>query len=120
MVGITTECSLDSGHRIRKGDEPVSRIRRELAQVCQENLFTEKILLCPDYASGHSLLERYALDGGSWLNLRIATVDSLTREAAEPALIQKGLTMIPDGSGALILEGIFRNLHPDLEYSLRL
>ncbi|MDP3050195.1 MAG: PD-(D/E)XK nuclease family protein [Eubacteriales bacterium] len=94
----------------------MSRIRRELAQVCQENLFTEKILLCPDYASGHSLLERYALDGGSWLNLRIATVDSLTREAAEPALIQKGLTMIPDGSGALILEGIFRNLHPDLEY----
>ncbi|MDA8096120.1 MAG: PD-(D/E)XK nuclease family protein [Clostridia bacterium] len=94
----------------------MNQIRRELARVCREHLFTEKILICPDYASGHSLLERLALDGGTWLNLHVATVDGLALETAELSMLEQGLSLLPDASGLFLIENIFRSLRPDLEY----
>ncbi|MGQ9711534.1 MAG: PD-(D/E)XK nuclease family protein [Desulfotomaculales bacterium] len=92
------------------------QIGRQLAEVCRQYPFAEKVLICSNYSSGLSLREGLALQGSPWLNLRVSTVDGLALATAEPALVKKGLSVLPDIKGYFLMENVFTCIHFTLEY----
>ncbi|MDT8325465.1 MAG: hypothetical protein RRA94_15230, partial [Bacteroidota bacterium] len=51
----------------------------DIATVCREHLFTEKIIITAHAGGGRQLRERCMLDGTPWLNLHALSVEGLAR-----------------------------------------
>ncbi|MCB2206326.1 PD-(D/E)XK nuclease family protein [bacterium] len=54
-------------------------MKRDIAAVCRDHLFDEKIIITSASSSGRQLRERCARDGTPWLNLHARSVDGFAR-----------------------------------------
>lgn len=82
---------------------------QHFAQICSENMLTEKILIVPSYRIGHQIVESLAFEGASVVNLRNSTVLGLALEAIGDEMARKGLTLISEESRLSLVEEIFEN-----------
>lgn len=81
---------------------------QELADVCREHRFEEKLLFVPTYAVGHQIGEALARAGHAWINLRFTTVSGYAQELVGLDLAQDGIRLIDSRERLLIVEEIFR------------
>jgi RecB family exonuclease len=81
---------------------------RELAAICKEHRFDEKLLFVPSYAIGHQLGEFLAKSGHAWINLRPTTVSGFAQELVGPDLAKNGIRLLDQRERLLIVEEIFR------------
>lgn len=85
----------------------------ELAAFCEKFPRAEKILIVPDYQTGHQMLEGLARSGTPWINIHTATVWSLALELAEDAVIAKKLHFLSQSGIYAIIDSAFNALSDD-------
>ena len=84
----------------------------QLADLCRSHPTASKWVIVPSHALGHTLGDRLALEGTSWLNLRFKTPFDLALEMAGPSLAARGIDPTADDSGPALMMRLLREL-PD-------
>ena len=82
----------------------------ELGSFCQKYPRIEKVLIVPDYQTGHQILESLTRAGTSWINFHIITMSSLAMEFAEDAMASKSLQILPQSGIHVVVDSIFNTL----------
>lgn len=88
------------------GDEEksTSRLIVELGKVCAESPLEEKVLVAPTLAIGHQTVERLALSGTRWVNLRVETVRNLAHAFVGPELANEGVRLLSRAQALALVE----------------
>ncbi|HJO38339.1 MAG: PD-(D/E)XK nuclease family protein [Vicinamibacterales bacterium] len=85
----------------------------QLAALCREQPTAPKWVIVPSHALGHTLGDRLALGGTSWVNLRFKTPFDLALEAAAPTLVDRGVDPIAEDVGPTLVMRLLLDLPPD-------
>jgi len=85
-------------------EKATSRLIEELAKVCGEVPLEEKVLIAPSLAIGHQTVERLALSGTRWVNLRVETVRNLAHAFVGPALAKEGARLLSRAQAFALIE----------------
>lgn len=80
------------------------RLIDSLARICRERPLEEKILVAPSLSIGHTLVERLAREGHSWVHLRIETVRTLAHALVGPELAREGLRLASRAQALALIE----------------
>ncbi|MFN2385352.1 MAG: PD-(D/E)XK nuclease family protein [Thermoanaerobaculia bacterium] len=80
------------------------RLIEELGKVCGELPLEEKILVAPSLMIGHQLVERLALSGIPWMNLRVETVWNLAHGWIGPELARGGFRLLSRAQALALVE----------------
>jgi hypothetical protein len=67
---------------------------QELADICKDHRFDEKLLFVPSYAIGHQIGEALARAGHAWINLRPTTVSGYAQGIAGHGLAKGGIRVL--------------------------
>jgi hypothetical protein len=99
----------------------MNNLLSSLKKVCQNNPLREKILIVPDYRSGHELCEALARDGRGWVNLRTETVTGLAHQVTGDYLAEKNITLLTSFLATIVIEEVFQELEGQkaLQYFFR-
>ncbi len=82
----------------------------QLAELCRTERTRAKWVVVPSHALGHTLGERLALTGTSWVNLRFTTPVDLALPMAAPFLVERGIDPAPDEIGAALITRLLLEL----------
>lgn len=88
-------------------EEPLStssRLIEEIAAVCAELPFEEKVLIAPSLAIGHQLVEQLALSGRVALHLRVETFRTLAHSVVGPSLAREGRRLLSRAQALALIE----------------
>jgi len=80
------------------------RLIDSIARACREHPLEEKVLVAPSLAIGHSLVERLAREGHSWVHLRVETVRTIALRIAGPDLSREGLRLLSRAQALALVE----------------
>ncbi|MBN2033990.1 MAG: hypothetical protein JW836_11990 [Deltaproteobacteria bacterium] len=72
----------------------MNKVIRELADICKEHRFDEKLLFVPSYSIGHQIGESLTRSGHPWVNLRPTTVSGFAQRLVGPNLAKDGIRLI--------------------------
>lgn len=86
----------------------MNKMVQELAAICKEHRFDEKLLFVPSYAIGHQIGESLAKAGHAWINLRPTTLSGYAQGLVGIDLARDGIRLIDSKERLLIVEEIFR------------
>jgi ATP-dependent helicase/nuclease subunit B len=75
----------------------------QLADLCRTHQTLAKWVIVPSHAVGHTLVERLALEGTNWANLRFITPLDLARQIAAPFLVERKFNPAPDALGPALI-----------------
>ena len=84
----------------------------QLASLCRDHPTPSKWVIVPSHALGHTLGDRLALKGTSWVNLRFKTPFDLALETAAPFLVDRGIDPIAEDVGPTLVMRLVLDL-PD-------
>ena len=76
----------------------------ELARACEASPLEEKVLVAPSLFAGHTLVERLAREGHSWIHLRVETVRTLALGVVGPELAREGLRVLSRAQALALVE----------------
>ncbi len=82
----------------------------QLAELCRTERTRAKWVVVPSHALGHTLGERLALAGTSWVNLRFTTPVDLALPMAAPFLVERGIDPAPDEIGPALITRLLLEL----------
>jgi len=82
----------------------------KLNQLIKKYRFDEKILIVPDFNTGHQILQDLSRNSEGWINFKAATVESLASEIAAEKLLKDGTEKISSIESNFIIDGIFTGL----------
>jgi hypothetical protein len=82
----------------------------ELKKISDEYKLDEKILITPDFNTGHQILQALSKNGPGWINFKAATVESLASEIAEEKLLGGNIEKISSVEQNFIIDTIFTEL----------
>ena len=86
----------------------MNKVIQELADICRNHRFEEKLVFVPSYATGHRIGEALAREGHAWINLRPTIVLGYAQELVGLELARDGVRLIDSRERLLIIEEIFR------------
>ncbi|MEW6281217.1 MAG: PD-(D/E)XK nuclease family protein, partial [Candidatus Eremiobacterota bacterium] len=84
----------------------------QLAELCQTHRTRAKWLLAPSQSVGWTVLERLALEGVAWVNLRLTTLEDLALKMAAPFLLEAGLDPLSEGLSPSLVLRLLLDLEP--------
>ena len=84
-----------------------------LASLCRDHPTSSKWVIVPTHALGHTLGDRLALAGTSWVNLRFKTPFDLALETAAPFLVERGINPIAEDIGPTLVMRLLLDLPAD-------
>ena len=82
----------------------------ELSKINQAYPRIEKVLIVPDYQTGHQILEYAVRSGVSWINFTIATPTSLAIDLVEDEIISNNLELLSADINLIVVDNIFNSL----------
>lgn len=82
----------------------------QLADVCVRRPSQTKWVILPSLRLGHTIAERLTRLGIAWANIRWTTPDDLAGAVAGPILLSRHVTLLSEGSGALVLMRVMLRL----------
>ncbi len=85
----------------------------QLASLCRDHPTSSKWVIVPTHALGHTLGDRLALAGTSWVNLRFKTPFDLALETAAPFLVERGINPIAEDVGPTLVMRLLLDLPAD-------
>src|SRR5438067_6508041 len=94
----------------------MNRLTEALADVCRQQLLTEKWLIASSIRVGYQWLQVVSRSGQPAVNVRVRTPKGVALELAAPELARRGATLVSSRLAALIVDRIFRDLRPRLSY----
>ncbi|QNB45485.1 PD-(D/E)XK nuclease family protein [Thermanaerosceptrum fracticalcis] len=81
-----------------------------LNKKCEEYRFEEKVLIVPSHSAGQQILQAFARQGCSCLNLKPDTLFSLAEDLLKLSLYRRRLTLIPENLGNYLLLRVLKDL----------
>ena len=81
-----------------------------LAALCRDHPTAPKWVIVPSHALGHTLGDRLALGGTSWVNLRFKTPFDLALKMAAPYLVDRGIDPIAEDVGPTLIMRLLLDL----------
>jgi len=81
-----------------------------LKHLIQKYKFNEKILITPDFNTGHQILQDLSRKSSGWINFKTATVESLASYIAEEKLLKDKVEKISSIESNFLIDGIFTEL----------
>jgi ATP-dependent helicase/nuclease subunit B len=81
-----------------------ARLIDSLARVCRERPLDEKVLVAPSLFVGHTLVERLAREGHSWVNLRVETARTIALAVAGPAIAAEKRRLLSRAQALALVE----------------
>lgn len=82
----------------------------QLSALCQTEVTRGKWVIVPSHAVGHTLGDRLALSGTSWLNLRFVTPLNLALRMGAPFLVERGIDPSEEGLGPALMMRLLLDL----------
>ena len=82
----------------------------KLKKISDEYKLDEKILITPDFNTGHQILQTLSKSGPGWINFKAATVVSLASEIAAEKLLGGNIEIISSVEQNFIIDTIFTEL----------
>jgi RecB family exonuclease len=82
----------------------------QLAALCREHVTRNKWVFLPSHAIGHTIGERLALGGTSWLNLRFVTPLDIALRMGAPFLVERGIEPSEEGLGPALIMRLMLDL----------
>ena len=82
----------------------------QLAELCRTHVTRNKWVFVPSHAIGHTLGERIALDGTSWLNLRFVTPLDIALRMGAPFLVERDIDPSEEGLGPVLIMRLMLDL----------
>ncbi|MDW7762004.1 MAG: PD-(D/E)XK nuclease family protein [Acidobacteriota bacterium] len=89
---------------------PVNRLISELQAAAEAHPRGEKILIVPERAMGHHILEILVRAGTPWINFRAETLTSLARDVAGGVLAAEGLRPLPPAGFQAVVDDVFNTI----------
>ena len=89
---------------------PQNILISELSKINQAYPRIEKVLIVPDYQTGHQILEYVVRSGVSWINFTIATPTSLAIDLVEDEIISNNLELLSADINLIVVDTIFNSL----------
>ena len=86
----------------------MNRTIKELAEICEKNRLTEKLLFVPAHSVGHQVGQWIAKSGRPWVNLRIQTTAGFAAEMSFTELTRTGIRFIQSDERLAVVEDLFR------------
>jgi hypothetical protein len=87
-----------------------------LADICRNNLYTNKLLLVPSYTVGQNIIRTLA-DKAPVLNLKIETIQGITTQIGMPLLNADNTTLADDNISRYIMFCIIYSMPPGTDLS---
>ncbi len=100
-------------------DPVMDSFLQQIAALCRSDPTGAKWVLVPNHALGHTLGERLALEGTSWVNLRFRTPLDLALETAAPFLVERDVDPVPEELGPTLMTRLLMELPPDTPIHFR-
>src|SRR5688500_15097202 len=82
----------------------------QLALLCRDHVTRNKWVFVSSHALGHTLGERIALGGTSWLNLRFVTPLDVALRMGAPFLVERGIEPSEEGLGPALIMRLLLDL----------
>lgn len=82
----------------------MNRFLTGITDICSSHLTDEKILIVPSLSVGRQILERLALEGHPWVNLRAETVRTLATEVAGSDFASQGKKLLSRAQSLALIE----------------
>jgi hypothetical protein len=86
-----------------------------LADICRNNLYTNKLLLVPSYTVGQNIIRTLA-DKAPVLNLKIETIQGITTQIGMPLLNADNTTLADDNISRYIMFCIIYSMRQNNEF----
>jgi hypothetical protein len=86
----------------------MNRTIKEIAEICEKNRLTEKLLFVPAHSVGYQIAQWLAKSGTPWVNLRIATSAGFAAETCFTELTRVGIRFIDSDERLAVVEDLFR------------
>lgn len=87
-----------------------------LAEICKSHPLTSKVIIVPNYHVGQEILKSIVLETGSWINLKVATLENLARENISSKLSRNEFQVIDDKVAVAILQKIILKLQTENKF----
>lgn len=82
----------------------------KLNQLIKKYRFDEKILIVPDFNTGHQILQDLSKNSPGWINFKAATIGSLASEIAAHKLLKDKIEKISSIESNFIIDTVFTEL----------